>query len=139
MKLKMPPILTNTKGGYRPGAGRPKGSGVGKYTKREKVQKTTPEHAQQLLLNGVTPLEVLITSMRVHYQRATVKDGKQLKIEEYDRESLRDASTFANMAAPYCHPRLSTHELSGKGGGAIPLEMSGVVTVYVPDNGRRNK
>ena len=32
--------------------------------------------------------------------------------------------------------RMVPHEVSGPGGGAIPIGVSGSVTMYIPDNGR---
>ncbi len=89
---------------------------------------------------GVTPLEVMVAAMRYHWQRAHIEKstGKKIeKPEDLNVGEIKEAAAFANMAAPYIHPRLATHEVSGKGGGGIPLEIRGSVTVFLPDNKRR--
>lgn len=68
-------------GGKRPGAGRKRGS----------VSKKTTEVAQRAAQEGVTPLEVMLKAMTVHY-----------KAKRYDL-----AAAVAKDAAPYVHPRLS--------------------------------
>ena len=74
------------RGGARKGAGRPKGSGVGKPARKtsERIKIT-----QEAIGEGMTPLEYMLTVMR------TSKDDKR-----------RDA--MAAAAAPYVHPRLAS-------------------------------
>ncbi len=43
----------------------------------------------------------------------------------------------AIAAGPYYAPRLISHEVSGKGGGAIPMSVTAQVAFYIPENGRR--
>jgi len=43
----------------------------------------------------------------------------------------------AVAAGPYYAPRLISHEVSGKGGGAIAMSMTAQVAYYVPENNRR--
>ena len=69
------------KGGARPGAGRKPGS----------KNKTTAEIARKALEGGVTPLDVMLKAMRA-------ADAQ---------EDMESATKYANMAAPYCHPRLA--------------------------------
>ena len=68
-------------GGARKGAGRPKGS----------ANKLTTEIAAKAMKGGITPLEVMLYAMR----------------ESFDGGNMKEATTYANMAAPYCHPRLN--------------------------------
>ena len=82
------------RGGKREGAGRPKGA----------RNKATEEARQQAAKEGETPLAYMLRVMR---------DG------EADAKR-RDA--MAQAAAPYLHPKLSTVEHSGKGGGPIRIQ-----------------
>jgi hypothetical protein len=75
-------------GGKRPGAGRKRGSLAGKT--REIVARATRE--------GVTPLEVMLKAMTVHYNA-----------RRYDK-----AAAVAKDAAPYVHPRLSSVAVAGE-------------------------
>lgn len=69
-------------GGRRPGAGRKPGSAT----------KRTREIAERASSEGITPLEVMIKAMR-----------------NADAEgNAREAAYYANMAAPYVHPRLAS-------------------------------
>lgn len=69
-------------GGKRPGAGRKPGSAT----------KRTREIAEKASTEGITPLEVMIKAMRTA-----------------DAEgNAREAAFYANMAAPYVHPRLAS-------------------------------
>ena len=70
-----------THGGRRAGAGRTLGAAT----------KKTRAIADQAAAEGITPLEVMLTSMR-----AALLDG-----------DLPFAVSIARDAAPYCHPRLS--------------------------------
>ncbi|MGV2071659.1 hypothetical protein ACQZ4Z_12975 [Agrobacterium vitis] len=76
-----------TRGGKRNGAGRPKGAAALK----------TKEIADRASAEGVTPLEVMLMAMRVHY----------------DKGELAVAAAFAKDAAPYMHPKLQAVEFSG--------------------------
>lgn len=82
------------RGGKRPGAGRPKGSG----TPKKKTNKTN-EIAQQAAGEGVLPLQVMLEAMRA----------------EYAVGRLQDAAKIAAIAAPYIHPRLANLAHSGAG------------------------
>lgn len=77
------------RGGKRAGAGRKKGSATRK----------TREVADRAALEGVTPLEVMLSVMRRHYEA----------------ERWGDAAGVARDAAPYMHPRLTTTTLKGSG------------------------
>lgn len=75
------------RGGKRNGAGRRKGS----------LTRKTTEVAERAIEQGVTPLEVMLKAMTVHYDAG-----------EYDA-----AAAVAHLAAPYVHPRLSAMQVSG--------------------------
>ena len=75
--------------------------------------------AMAALRSGNSPLDYMLRVMR----------NPNTKQERRDKMAI--------AAAAYCHPRLATHEVSGKGGAAIPLAFTAQVTFYVPDNGRR--
>lgn len=69
-------------GGKRPGSGRKPGSAT----------KKTREIAERASSEGITPLEVILKAMRTA-----------------DAEGNgREAAHYANMAAPYVHPRLAS-------------------------------
>lgn len=75
------------RGGRREGAGRKLGSATRK----------TREIADRAAAGGIMPLEVMLNTMRAHY----------------DAGRLDEAAAFAKDAAPYCHPRLSATEFNG--------------------------
>jgi hypothetical protein len=79
------------RGGRREGAGRKPGS----------VTKIDHEARQKARVGGLTPLEYLLSIMRD---------------ESEDKRERLDA---AKAAAPYCHARLSSTELSGPNKGPI--------------------
>lgn len=78
-------------GGARPGSGRKKGS---KSTK-------TREIAERAAASGISPLEVMIETMRHFYDLAqkALSDTEKAKW-------LSSASEHAHDAAPFMHPRL---------------------------------
>ncbi len=88
---------TNIKGrgGYRPGAGRKKGSGTVKGAKAEAREKAA--------LEGILPVEYMLKVMR---------DARVPK-------QRRDAMAIA--AAPYLHSKLSSVELKNKKGEALRM------------------
>jgi hypothetical protein len=83
------------RGGKREGSGRKAGG----------ANKKTREIADRALLEGITPLEVMLKAMRLHA----------------DKDEWDEAAAFARDAAPYVHPRLASVEHGGKGGVALPL------------------
>lgn len=85
-----------TRGGYRPGSGRKKGS----RTLR------TQEVAKRLMNEGETPLEYMLRVMR------TSDDTKR-----------KDAMAMA--AAPYLHPKLAAVEHSGDADKPVVMEHIG--------------
>lgn len=75
---------------------------------------------ERIASTGVTPLDVMIADMRLHYdlyQEALAK--KDIATAKTELKEARDA---AKDAAPYTHPRLAAVEHMGKGGG--PIEIS---------------
>ena len=96
-------------GGYRKGAGRPKGS----------LNKRTLEVLKNHVSKGMTPVEYMLKVFRNHALPAERRDKMAIAV------------------APYVHPRLMSHEVGGKGGGALQMEVYSRVVAYVPDNARR--
>jgi hypothetical protein len=98
------------RGGARPGAGRRKNA----------PNKATIARQERIASTGVTPLDVMIADMRMHYdlyqEALAKKDIAAAKAE------LKEAREAAKDAAPYTHPRLAAVEHMGKGGG--PIEIS---------------
>jgi hypothetical protein len=75
----------NYRGGRRRGAGRPLGS------KNER----TAEIARAAAESGITPIEVMLGTMRELWAQGTP-------------EAKREAAEIAKDAAPYIHPRLAS-------------------------------
>lgn len=122
---------SKSRGGARPGAGRKEGS----------LTKRTREIAEVAAAQGVTPLEVMMSTMMALYKEAgncsrdhhdhgdkanEHDDGHDAMITENRIKLLNMAATIARHAAPYVHPRLSAVEHTGKDGA--PLQ-SGVLVV----------
>lgn len=82
------------RGGSRPGAGRKLGA-VGRATNKAKVEAD---------LTGETPVEYMLRVMR-----DPVTDDRR-----------RD--DMAKAAAPYCHRKLATTEVTGPNGGPVQIE-----------------
>ena len=103
------------RGGKRPGAGRKRGS----------LSKKTTEVAVRAIEGGITPLEVLLKSMRAAWQ-ANDKDK---------------ACQWAERAAPYVHARLAAVEHSGNAAKPLAFEViSGVMRgsdIVTDDDGDR--
>jgi len=75
----------NNRGGRRRGAGRPLGS----------KNKRTAEIARAAAESGITPIEVMLGTMRELWAQGTP-------------EAKREAAEIAKDAAPYIHPRLAS-------------------------------
>ena len=88
-------------GGRREGAGRKPGT----------ANKRTREIANEAAANGITPLEVLITSMRLAWQKS--------EEEEHAGEHLHTAVSWAEKAAPYIHARIAAVTHSGSVDGKL--------------------
>jgi hypothetical protein len=85
-----------SRGGRREGAGRKPGS----------VSKLDTEARRKAMEGGIMPLDYLLGIMRN---------------EDQDSRSRLEA---AKAAAPYCHARLSSTELSGPSGGPVSVQTS---------------
>lgn len=97
----------SNRGGKRKGAGRPAGS----------LNQKTREIAEKALADGLSPLEVMLTAMRMFYASG----------------DMNQAMEAAAKAAPYVHPRLSAVECDVHSDKDI---ISPVVIFKIPDNGR---
>lgn len=95
-----------SKGGARPGAGRPRGV----------LSKKTDDIIAKSLAEGITPLEVMLAAMH-----------DALKI------SNEAAHPFAKDAAPYMHPKISNIELTGKNGKDLNLIKQFNIRLVSPD------
>ncbi len=130
-KKSKKPTSGKGKGGSRVGAGRKEGS----------LTKRTREIAEVAAAQGITPLEVMMSTMMALYKEAgncsrdhrdhgdkanEHDDGHDTMITENRIKLLNMAATIARHAAPYVHPRLSAIEHTGKDGA--PLQ-SGVLVV----------
>lgn len=102
------------RGGYRPGAGRPAGAAT----------KRTRAVADQASAEGLTPLDVMLRTMRDH-----------AAADRWD-----DASKVAAMAAPFVHPRLAAVDLTAENRVVIrditdePLSNDEWAARYVTDH-----
>lgn len=83
-------------GGKRAGAGRPLG--------RKRNSKLL-ELAEEARAKGITPLEVMLETMRQTWDDRIGPDGK------VDQAKMRAAAEIAKDAAPYIHPRLAATEV----------------------------
>jgi len=77
------------RGGARPNAGRKKGT-QNKVTKER--AEVTKKVIAQAAADGITPLEVMLTAMRM----------------AWDAQKIDEAVAVARDAAPYMHPRLAS-------------------------------
>lgn len=110
--------LPKKRGGARPGSGRPKGS-------RNRV------HAKDLAKaarTGKLPHMILLEAARNGF----IKCGKV-------RHELNGGQVLECLkaASPYFAPRFVSHEVGGKGGGPLEVNLFARVVAYVPDNARR--
>jgi len=110
------------RGGKRVGAGRRKGS-LGQKTRLI---------AERAAAEGITPLEVILRTMRSAWARAST-NGET--VTSFQHALI--AAAMAEKAAPYVHPRLAAekHEISGRDGMPLLAPKPDVI-IYIPDNGR---
>lgn len=87
------------KGGARPGAGRKKGG----------VNKKSKEIAEQAIKEGITPLEVMLKTMRYYWSMAEKANEDKRYTEQLTH--MKEASSHAKDAAPYLHAKLQTTTL----------------------------
>ena len=90
------------RGGPRRGAGRPKGSGDVR-TKAKVVV------AQKAAEEGISPVEVMLRTMRQFWKDAEVVDESTGKTV-FDAEKARQAVVVAQAVAPYCHAKVAPKE-----------------------------
>lgn len=86
-------------GGARPGAGRKPGT----------ANKRTREIADAAAASGITPLEVMVETMRELWKQAEEQEdpGARMALKQ-------QAAEAAVKAAPYMHPRLANVEANVK-------------------------
>jgi len=126
-------------GGARPGAGRRKG------VKDTRVRIS----ALKALREGdLAPIDVLLSTMRAYWDRALyqVNDDGSLKRDEKGKPLARvyldssyadKACEVAQVAAPFCHPKLSTHVIKNPAGAGGVGGMGGLhLHLYLPNSGR---
>ncbi len=83
------------RGGRGPGSGRKPGT-VSEATRRRK------EIAERALAEGVSPLDVMLATMRAVWAQAVDADGNVVSLGK-----AMQANIVAKDAAPFLHPRLS--------------------------------
>ena len=115
---------TPSRGGVRKNAGRKEGAAT----------KKTREIADREAENGLTPLEVMLNTMRIYVDEAIAFRNIHTEDGQIDPQSnaaalalLEKASDVAAKAAPYMHPRLASIEHSAKDPNAP--QTSGVLVV----------
>ena len=81
------------RGGFRPGAGRKRGSAT---IRSRKI-------ANELAREGLTPLQVMIETMRELWRHAQAATSASERLEKQ-----LQACAVAEKCAPYLHPRLSS-------------------------------
>lgn len=89
----------------------------------------------RLAESGVSPVEVMVASMRTLYQRsAYCREQAELAYSDADRgrfleEAIKcdeQACAIAKDVAPYFHPRLASVELKGDDENPLALELTSV-------------
>jgi len=88
------------RGGKREGSGRKRGA----------LNSMSMEAREKAAAEGITPLEVMLTSMREAWDVAQTTEDPKLKIE-----AQAAAVQVAQVAAPYVHPRLAATEVKVDG------------------------
>ena len=90
------------RGGPRPGSGRPKGS-------KDVKTRAKAEAAVQAAKEGISPLEVLLRTMRHLWDEAEALDEKTGRVV-LNPDKAKEAVVVASAAAPYCHARIAPKE-----------------------------
>jgi hypothetical protein len=112
--------LSMPRGGNRSGAGRKKGS----------LNLKTRVIAERATAEGITPLEVMLRTMRSAWARAS-RNGETVT----NFKDALIAAAMAEKAAPYVHPRLAADKREVGGPDSEALSKPQVI-IYLPDNGR---
>jgi hypothetical protein len=94
-KINQVGFMANQHGGKRKGAGRKTGS----------LTKNTQQITSEALAKGITPIEVLL----------------DLMVKAHKRGDEDQAGKWADKAAPYCHPRLSSVDSTGDNNVTVNL------------------
>lgn len=102
------------RGGKRPGSGRKPGT-VSEATRRRK------EIAEKALAEGISPLDVMLTTMRAVWAQAVDADGKVVNLGK-----AMQANIVAKDAAPFLHPRLSAVDAK--------VDVEGISINITPDD-----
>ena len=110
------------RGGKRAGAGRKRGS----------LGQKTRVIAERASAEGITPLEVILRTMRSAWARASTNGETVTSFQD-----ALIAAAMAEKAAPYVHPRLAAekHEIGGAEGKPLSIPAPQVI-IHLPDNGR---
>jgi hypothetical protein len=108
-----------TRGGKRSGAGRKRGS----------LSRKTRVIAERAAVDGITPLEVILRTMRSAWARASSNGETVVSFQD-----ALIAAAMAEKAAPYVHPRLAAekHEVSGAEGKPLSMPIPDLVKP-IPD------
>jgi hypothetical protein len=103
------------RGGTRNGAGRKPGA----------LTKKTREIAEKAQEQGITPLEVMLGTMRALWEQAeqgeVINDGTRIQTP-LDLRIM--AADVAQKAAPFIHPKLSNVEANVKGSLGVTVTSS---------------
>lgn len=121
-------------GGARPGSGRPKGihSAIARAVPTPTARKAITDALMDRVKDiGVSPLEVMLVGMKLHYDEArnamaqmddvTATDALE-DLKRLSKAELAASMTYAEKVAPYIHPKLQTTTL--KGDKESPLELA---------------
>lgn len=90
------------RGGPRPGSGRPKGS-------KDVKTRAKAEAAVQAAKEGISPLDVLLRTMRHLWKEAEALDEKTGRVV-LNPDKAKEAVVVASAAAPYCHAKIAQKE-----------------------------
>lgn len=114
------------RGGKREGSGRKSGTANTK----------TREIADKAIVEGITPLEVMLKAMRSFVEAAEKMGNGKIEVVDGDVVTqltlLTEASKVAKDAAPYIHPRLAAVDHTSK--GEQIGQAGGVLLVPAPMN-----
>jgi hypothetical protein len=95
--------------------------------------KPSQEVLDQLSEDGVSPVEVMVLSMRRLYREYddcveqgefSRSDRDKESIMRYGKDCLREACEIAKNVAPYFHPRLQSVTVSGDDENPLTIELA---------------
>lgn len=112
------------RGGKRPGAGRRPGT-VSAATARRK------EVAERALEEGISPLDVMLKTMRTLWSQALDDTGNVVNIGK-----AMQANVVAKDAAPFIHPRLSSVAADHTSSDGSMTPKPTVIEFVAPDAGQ---